>query len=96
MAVAGYVFDKHPAPPELLRAWDYQAYGVNVLELPAGELPHVKLANNSYRAMAGYKHAGAGKTVAWSRANPDEWAFVASVLEVRLNTRKAQRLEDSA
>lgn len=90
MEVAGHVFDKMPAPPALVRAWDYQAYGVNVLDLPAGELATVRLAHNAHRAMSGYKHA-AGKTVAWSKANPEAWAFVASVLETRLNLRKAQR-----
>lgn len=90
MAVAAHVFDKQAAPPALARAWDYQAYGVNVLELPAGELQITRFANNAHRALSGYKHA-AGKTVAWSKANPDAWEFVAGVLEQRLKERKAAR-----
>lgn len=90
MSVAAHVFDKQPAPSFLSRAWDYQAYGVNLLELPAGELQAIRLANNAHRALSGYKHA-AGKTVAWSKANPEAWAFVAEVLEQRLKERKASR-----
>lgn len=88
--MAAHVFDKQPPPPVLSKAWDYQAYGVNVLDLPAGELPRLRLANNAHRALSGYKHA-AGKTVPWSKANPEAWEFVASVLEARLNIRKAER-----
>lgn len=90
MAVAGHVFDKQPAPPYLSRAWDYQAYGVNVLELPPAELQAIRLASNAHRALSGYKHAS-GKTVAWSKANPEAWEFVAGVLEQRLKERKASR-----
>lgn len=90
MAVAGHVFDRQPAPPWLSRAWDYQTYGVNVLDLPAGELQALRLASNAHRAMSGYKHS-AGKTVQWSKANPEAWEFVATVLEQRLNERKQAR-----
>jgi hypothetical protein len=93
MAVAGHVFDGEPAPPWLARAWDYQTFGINVLDLPAGELQACRLAQNAHRAMSGYKHA-AGKTVPWSKANPEAWAFVASVLEERLRLRKVKRTED--
>lgn len=92
MAVAAHVFDKEAAPPWLSRAWDYQAYGVNVLDLPAGELQAVRLASNAHKAMIGYKH-NAGKTVPWSKANPEAWAFVASVLEARLKMRLVARGE---
>ncbi len=82
MAVAAYVFDKAPAPPVLIKAWDYETYGVDVLALPIGELQAVKTAAYAHAALSGYKHA-TGRTVKWAEQNPEAWEFVAEVLAVR-------------
>lgn len=76
------MFDGHPPPPPLMRAWDYEHYGVDLMELPPGELPLIRTANNAYRALSSYKNAS-GNTAKWAEQNPDTWAWVAEVLAER-------------
>lgn len=90
MAVAFHVFDREPPPPALTRAWDYQEYGINLFELPAGELNEVRLAGNSFRALNSYKSA-AGHTTKWAQANPQAWEFTAHILSALKKERKRLR-----
>lgn len=83
MTVAAHVLDRQPAPPALSRAWDYERFGVNVLDLPPAHFYESRLAMNVYGALSGYVQA-AGSTVQWTQRNPQAWNMVAKILEVRL------------
>lgn len=92
MAVAAVIYDQAPPPPELVRAWDYKAWGVNVLDLPAGEAPKISRAFNTYSHLSAYRRAaGSIRSVKWTQENPDAWAFVSWVLAERF--RLAQETE---
>ena len=83
MAVAGHVFDKTPAPPALKQAQMYQRWGVaDITKLPAGLPERLTVCLNVHNACAGYLAAG-GKTVAWTRANPQAWNLVSWIIAER-------------
>ena len=71
MAVGDYVFDNEQPPPELTRALNYQKWGVNARELPAGILPVANVCINYYNAIYGYKSAP--KKSEWTKRNPFGW-----------------------
>ena len=81
--------DDEPPPPELVRAFDYQAWGVNVMELPPGELRSVSLARNLYHALNGWHHAK--ERSKWQEQNAEAWQKVVSpVIAARIARLKAQ------
>lgn len=88
--MTAYVFDGAAPPLELLRAWDYARYSVNLLDLPIGELPLVRAVSNAHQALAGYKQA-TGHTAQWAAQNPETWAWVAEVLKERKERLEAQK-----
>lgn len=88
MAVADYVLGDEAPPPELIRAFDFKTWGVNILDLPPGEVRALSTAINSYENLAAYKRAAAQhKTSDWTRANPQAWEFVASIIAERRRRR---------
>ena len=93
MAVAAHVFDKTPAPPILrkannAKAWGLRDYfGVPAMELPAGELARINTVLSYYDACRSYLSAG-GKTVDWTRRNPQAWEIVSWCLAERIKGRK--------
>ena len=90
MGVAAHVFDKAPPPPLLTQAFDFQSFGVNILDLPPGTVSGIRAASNAYGAMRGYTSA-AGNTVEWTKRNPGAWSFVAEILQERLKQKKECR-----
>lgn len=78
-------------PPELLRrAWTCKAWSVDVMRLPAGDLPAMNSALNAYNALDGYTKAGAkGEAGKWTEAHPDAYEFVSGVIAERMQRRKA-------
>lgn len=88
-AVADYVLDDAEPPPVLRRAFDYKAWGVNLLELPPGEVRAVNTAMNAYNTLSNYRRAGAqGKTKEWTESNPEQWEIVSALLADRMARRK--------
>lgn len=86
MAVAAYVLDDEPPPPELSRALNYRSWGVaDVMMLPAGLLPKMNTVLAYYNALASYKSSGL-KKVPWIEKNPQAWDLVTRIL----NWRKAE------
>ena len=83
MAVAGYVMDGDPPPPELTRALNYRSWGVaDVMMLPAGLLPKMNTTIAYYKALSGYKSAGL-KKVPWIEQNPEGWELVTRIMAER-------------
>lgn len=85
MAVAAYVLDDEPPPPELRRALNYRAWGVaDVMNLPAGLLPKMNTALTYYNALSGYKSAAAQRKAAdFAKNNPPAWDLVTRILSER-------------
>ena len=85
MSVAAYVLDKEPPPHELIRALNYQSWGVvDVMNLPAGLLPRMNVALNYHRALSGYVQAAKmNKSVDFTKSNPQDWDMVSRVLAIR-------------
>ena len=89
MAVGDYVFDGSPAPPELERAFDFKTWGVNVLDLPPGEVRAVTRAYNAYSHLSSYKSAAAAHRAAdWTAQNAQSWEFVSAVLAARMERKR--------
>ncbi len=87
-AVSAHCFDGEPAPPELSAALTYQRWGVgDVMALQAGVLPRVNVCLNVYTSVRGYLSTG-GKTVEWTRHNPDAWRIVSTLIMARKETRR--------
>jgi len=83
--VADYVLGDDPPPPYLIRAFDYKQWGVNVLDLPPGEVRAVSQAINAYDNLAAYKRAAGHHRVRdWTLQNPQAWDFVSRLLAKRL------------
>lgn len=73
-AVGDFAYSEGQPPTDLIRAFDYKAYGVNVLDLPPGEVRRVTAAFNLYQSIKGYRNAAAkNKTAEWSKQNPDAY-----------------------
>lgn len=90
--MAAHILDEEPSPPELRRAFDYKAWGVNVLELPAGELRAVSMAMYAYNALTGYQKASKKfEATEWSKANPEKWEFVSAIQAERMKRKREQR-----
>ena len=87
MAVGDAVFDDAPLPPLLITALNYERWGVNVRELPAGLMQRMTAVLNVYHAVAAYRHA-AGRSAQWARANPDAWEIVSAILRERMERKK--------
>lgn len=84
--MADYVYDKTPPPPALRRALDYKAWGVNLFQLPPGELVAINRAMNTYNALNAYRRAaGQNKTKEWTEQYPDAWNFVSLIIAERMN-----------
>lgn len=81
--MAAYVIDKDPPPPELVRAFDYKTWGVNVHEMPPGEVRAVTTAWNAYQHLNGYYSAPPGRAVEWTKRNPQGWEFVSGIIAER-------------
>lgn len=89
MAVADYVLGDEPPPPELIRAFDYDTWGVDVLDLPPGEVRIASQAINTYKNLAAYKGAaGRNKTSEWTAQNPQAWDFVSGLIAERMKRRR--------
>ena len=83
MAVAGYVMDNDPPPPELSRALNYRSWGVaDVMNLPAGMLPRMNTALAYHSALVSYRSATWPKNP-WIENNPEAWEIVTRVLNWR-------------
>jgi hypothetical protein len=90
--VADYVFDNAPPPPELRRAFDYKAWGINLLQLPAGEIRTINRAMNAYSTLRDYRKAQArGKASEWTEQNPDDWQFVSAIIADRMTRAKERK-----
>ena len=88
MAVGDYLFDKKKPPPELVKALNYEKWGIgDVMRLPAGMLPMFNVCLNYYYAIQGYRNAS-NKTVEWTKRNPDSWDMVSWVIEQRKERNK--------
>jgi len=87
--VAAYVLDDTAPPPDLRRAFDYRAWGVDLYQLPPGEVRRINRAMNTYNTLTAYKRAGAkGETAEWSKNNPEAWEQVSAILAERMKRRK--------
>lgn len=92
--MAAHILDDEPSPPELRRAFDYKAWGVNVLELPAGELRSASMAMYAYNALTGYRAATKkNETVKWTEANPEKWEFVSAIQAERRRRKRESRTD---
>ena len=88
--MADYILGDDPPPPELVRAFDYKTWGVNVLDLPPGEVRRVSTAMNTYENIAAYKSAaGRHRSSEWTAQNPQAWEFVSRVIAERKARRRA-------
>ena len=91
--MAAHILDDAPSPPELRRAFDYKAWGVNVLDLPPGELRAISLAMYAYNALTGYENAARKQAaVAWTEANPEKWEFVSAIMAERMRRNREKKL----
>jgi hypothetical protein len=81
--VSDYAFDGGTIPPELQQAMMLTTWGAgDVFSLPAGLLPKMNASLNIYRAVKGYL-SNSGKTVEWTKRNPDQWNLVSALLAER-------------
>ena len=88
MAVGDYVLDGQKPPPLLIKALNYEKWGIgDIMQLPAGLLPKINTALSYYHALRGYTSA-AGRTAIWSKNNPQAWDAVSLVLEQRMERNK--------
>ena len=91
MAVGDYVFDKQKPPPELARALNYEKWGIgNLMQLPAGLLPRMNTVLSFYHSLQNYRSA-TNRTVAWAKANPDQWELVTFVIDQRRKRKRGNR-----
>lgn len=77
--MADHILGDSPTPPDLIRALDYRAWGVDLFQLPPGEKQRMNTVMNAYNALTGYKRAG-GNTKGWAAANPDAWETASALL----------------
>lgn len=82
--MAAHCFDGDAAPPELRRAFDFKTWGVDLMNLPAGELDRANNALGAYNAINAYLNAK-GNTAQWAKDNRRAWEFVAEVIKKRKN-----------
>lgn len=84
-----YVYGDGPPPPELVRAFDYKAWGVDVHDLPPGMIRSVSQAWNVYSLMSEYRGAaGRNKSADWTNAHPQKWEQVSRLLADRMKRRR--------
>ena len=84
MAVGDYVLDGQKPPPILIKALNYEKWGIgDIMQLPAGLLPKINTALSYYHALTGYMSA-TGSTAAWTKRYPQAWDAVSWVLEQRM------------
>jgi len=90
MAVGDYLFDGGEPPPILLKALNYERWGIgDIMQLPAGLLPRINLALNHYHAINGY--LSATKVTQWTNANPQAWDIVSWVISQRMERKRGNR-----
>jgi hypothetical protein len=83
--VADYVYENTPPPPELRRAFDYRAWGVDVFRLPPGELRAINQAMKTYNTLTSYRRAASKQQASeWTEQNPEDWDFVSRILADRM------------
>jgi len=91
MAVGDYVFDKQKPPPELVKALNYEKWGIgDVMQLPAGQLGTMNTALFYYHSLQGYRSA-ANKTVEWTKKNPQAWEAVSYIIDQRRKRKHGNR-----
>lgn len=85
MAVAAAVFDDAAPPPDLLRALNYERWGIgDVRELRAGLLQRLNAALNVYHACQNYVGAAGNANAAkWTQANPKAWNMISWIIAER-------------
>ena len=84
MAVGDYVLDGQNPPPLLIKALNYEKWGISdIMQLPAGLLPKINTALSYYHALNGYMSA-AGRTADWTKKYPQAWKMVSLILEKRM------------
>lgn len=87
--MADYVLGNEPPPPELIRAFDYEQWGVNIMELPPGEIRAASQSINAYKNLAAYKQAaGSNRTSEWTAQNPQAWEFVSAIIAERMKRKR--------
>lgn len=59
-----------------------QAWGVDMLSLPAGDVRRMTVAMNAANCVTGYLKS-APNTVTWTQHHPEAWAFVSSMMTLR-------------
>ena len=88
MAVGDFVLDRKAPPPELIKALNYERWGIgDIMQLPAGLLPIMNTCLSYYHSLSGYMSA-AGNTSAWASRNPKAWQLASEVIEARMERRK--------
>lgn len=90
MAVGDYVWDQTQPPPLLIKALNYEKWGIgDINSLPAGILSQMNTALNYYHAMSGYRSAP--KSSDWSKRNPGSWDLVSWYLAQRMERIRGNR-----
>ncbi len=72
-------------PPELILAWRIERWGAGAVfdgPIPAKLLARMGAAQNVYNAFMSYK-AGSGNFAKWAELNPQHFALVAEIREMR-------------
>lgn len=88
-AVGDYVYNEATPPPELIRAFDYKSWGVNVHDLAPGDVRAVSAAFNYYQSIQGYRAAASKhKTVEWSQNNEKAHEVASAYLAERIKRRR--------
>ncbi len=76
-----------PMPPMVAAAVQYGGHLENGgLDMPAGLPLKLRYYHNVFRAFEAYQ-ASAGNSVAWTKANPQAWDLVTSVIAMRKERR---------
>lgn len=87
-AVGDYVYNEASPPPDLIRAFDYKSWGVNIHDLAPGEIRAVSTALNYYQAIQGYRNAASKhKTAEWSQQNEQAYELASEYLAERIKRR---------
>ena len=75
MAVGDHVFDGHEPPPLLVKALNYQRWGIgDINRLAPGLLAKINTCLNYYNAISGYRSAK--KVTSWAQNNPQAHGLV--------------------
>jgi hypothetical protein len=87
MAVGDYLFDGEQPPPILLKALNYERWGIgDIMQLPAGLLSRINISLNYYHAISGY--LSAKKVTQWTSNNPEAWDIVSWVINQRMERKR--------